>query len=714
MAAYQFTPYSLVQFITTVIALVMATVTWQRRAVPGARYVIWLELAVAEWSMSIAFEIAAVGIPLKTLWSQIAYLGTTTTPIFYFLFARTYAHPHKKLSNQALIGLFTIPAIILLIAATNNWHHCLWTDIQLDAAQNLAIYGHGFCFWIFIAYTYTLLVISTVSLYLTRLRTPVFYRSQTTTLLIGALIPITSNVIYISGLNPIPGMDWTPVSFAATGIVLGWGIFRHRIFNLVPIARTQLIENMLDGILVLDAHNCIVDINPAAQDMLGSIRDLKIGQAIDEILTTWQGHTYNGVTTAEVAVEQPNPRALDIRISPLDDRQGNILGCLVVLRDITERKQMEQALQELNETLEAQVASRTAEIRAQKERAEAILQNVDNAITLLDQEMQIQYANRAFTKITGYTTQEVLGKQASSVGAGAISEAARQTIESHLAEGAAWHGEVKGQKKNGSRYEADLSVIPLRGDDGEVTGYVSSHRDISQHKALEHLRSQFMNNVSHELRTPLTSIKLYAHLLQTGDHPDRQARYLQQLGKEIARLEELTEDILELTALDSGRVQFIWEAVSLPQLVNTVARSYQKQATASGIKLVTAPPPSDLSTVKGDRSRLLQALGELVENAITFTPADGEIIISVSMHAKDQQQWGLISIQDTGPGISIEEQERIFDRFYRGTLAESGHVPGTGLGLNIVQAILRAHNGWVTVKSSPGQGSTFTLWLPVS
>jgi signal transduction histidine kinase len=144
-----------------------------------------------------------------------------------------------------------------------------------------------------------------------------------------------------------------------------------------------------------------------------------------------------------------------------------------------------------------------------------------------------------------------------------------------------------------------------------------------------------------------------------------------------------------------------------------VAR-YSSRAQAAGLSLVARPVPAGLPAVKGDPSRLFQALEEMVENAIRFTPADGQVELEAGSILHDARHWVTISVHDTGPGIPPEEQERVFDRFFRGSLAESGHIPGTGLGLSIAQEIMQAHGGRVTVESRgvPGQGCTFILWLP--
>jgi signal transduction histidine kinase len=143
---------------------------------------------------------------------------------------------------------------------------------------------------------------------------------------------------------------------------------------------------------------------------------------------------------------------------------------------------------------------------------------------------------------------------------------------------------------------------------------------------------------------------------------------------------------------------------------------YRDQAAAAGLSLEIFTLQQAMPSVWGDRVRLSQALGELIENAIIFTTSSeqdaGRVQIQVDDVEEDGQRWLTIAVMDNGPGISPEEQERVFDRFFRGCLAESGHVPGTGLGLSFAHDILQAHGGRLTVESELGRGSTFTLWLP--
>ncbi|OQY20451.1 MAG: hypothetical protein B6I35_10540, partial [Anaerolineaceae bacterium 4572_32.2] len=363
--------------------------------------------------------------------------------------------------------------------------------------------------------------------------------------------------------------------------------------------------------------------------------------------------------------------------------------------------------------LEEKVKARTVEIRAEKEKSDAILRSAADAIGMTDLEMRVQYVNKAFTALTGYTMTEVIGRRGTFLLAKRMPARDWQSLQEAMAQGETWQGEVTLQRKDGRTYDAALTIAPMRDTQGKVVGYVASHRDISRFKDLERARKQFMTNVSHELRTPAANIKLYAKLLQMRNKPEKAEHYAQVLEGQAERLAELIDDILQITELDSGQMITDWKQISLSTLLRDSITRYQSRAGAADITLKAMPLPVDLPVVKGDQIRLSQALGELVENAIIFTPAGGQVTLEAGMAEEEEQQWVTIDVRDTGPGISQEEQERIFDRFFRGRLAESGQVPGTGLGLSIAQEIARAHGGRLTVDSELDEGSVFTLWLRV-
>jgi PAS domain S-box-containing protein len=397
--------------------------------------------------------------------------------------------------------------------------------------------------------------------------------------------------------------------------------------------------------------------------------------------------------------------------------QSELIGLLYLENDLTTHAFTPERLEVLRllsgqMTISLENAGLYAALQTQHAQTEAILRSVADAIIMSDPELRIRYVNPAFTALTGYPEEDVLGLPAGSVGAGAGMEQLDQLIRSTLAEGKPWHGETMARRKDGRAYDVALTVAPMCDADGRLIGYVSSHRDVSRLKDLERARSRFITNVSHQLRTPAATIRLYIHLLREGRESGKADDYLQMIEEETAQLVHLIQDILTMTTLDSGQAVAVWEPIRLPTLVGDLAARYLGRAETAGLTLTVKPIPAGLPVVKGDQERLTQALGELVENALTFTPSGGQVTVEVGVQEDAVRTWMTFSVRDTGPGVPLEEQEKIFERFFRGSVAESGHIPGTGLGLSIVQEIVRAHGGRVTVESQAGEGSTFTICLP--
>ncbi|HDQ73815.1 MAG TPA: PAS domain S-box protein [Chloroflexi bacterium] len=361
--------------------------------------------------------------------------------------------------------------------------------------------------------------------------------------------------------------------------------------------------------------------------------------------------------------------------------------------------------------LESEVAARTAEIRAEQEKSEAILRSVGEAITMMDLEKRIRYVNEAFETLTGYTEEEALGRQIEFLIDEQAPEQTRQSWKRAWSRGDAWQGEMTLRHKEGRIYEATISFSPMQDALGDLVGYVASHRDITKIKDLDRARSRFIANVSHQLRTPVTVMQLYIHLMRQRGAVAKAEQYLDALEDVTNQLTHLIQDILEMATLDSGQAVSIWGPVTMDTIIGVLVTRYGERIKEAGLSLDWSIAP-DLPVIKGDQDRLIQALGEIVENAINFTPSDSRISIAVDTARKDERTWVTIAVEDTGPGIPANEQEKVFDRFFRGSLVEAGQIPGTGLGLSFVHEILRAHGGRMTMSSEVGTGSTFTMWLP--
>jgi PAS domain S-box-containing protein len=229
-------------------------------------------------------------------------------------------------------------------------------------------------------------------------------------------------------------------------------------------------------------------------------------------------------------------------------------------------------------------------------------------------------------------------------------------------------------------------------------------------RELDQLKSRFVSNVSHELRTPLAVIKLYATLARKG-RPEKQTYYLQTIEQETHRLETMVENILDLTRLDRHTLSIHQELLSTEEIVSQVLEVYVETARKRDIEL-TNRVRDDIPPLWADKNHFIQMLTNLLDNALKYTPRGGEVWVAARETGSNAQRRLEIAVGDGGVGIPEDEQERVFDRFYRGSNNTPGST-GTGLGLAIVQDLMSQHGGTVTLESKVGEGSIFALQFPL-
>lgn len=357
MRPYSFGYYSYILIATMIIGIIIPVVLWPHRKFKAAFWMIIIELAAAEWAFGISFEAAATTIPLKQFWSAVAYIGTGLVPPAFFLFAINYNRGQKLFPPKIIILILFVPISMILIAFTNPWHYWLWPTITITPETHLAVYGHGIVWWLYYSYQYTLILPALFFLLKSAFKSGSFYAPHNLSIIIGALIPISGNLIYVFGPNPVPGLDWTPVGFVLSGIVLTWGILRLKLLKLAPIAHTFLVEKMVDSMIVLDTDNLIVDINPASAATFRLTPKQMIGQNVVQFLPLvanlndfLQSEDYAQV---EINLGDIQPdRQFELRLSILRDQLSQTIGKSLVLRDITEKKQAEAERENLIRNLQ--------------------------------------------------------------------------------------------------------------------------------------------------------------------------------------------------------------------------------------------------------------------------------------------------------------------------------------------------------------------------
>lgn len=275
---------------------------------------------------------------------------------------------------------------------------------------------------------------------------------------------------------------------------------------------------------------------------------------------------------------------------------------------------------------------------------------------------------------------------------------------------------LQGNERSGVKVETygerrrifDLRVVPLGGGEaGKPQGAIGVFFDITRLEQLERIRQEFLSNVSHELRTPLTAIIAFVETLESDalEESENSRRFLSIIRRNAERMQSLIGDILELSAIESGRVRVNPKEISLASLVNDVVASLTTQAAGRNVTLINEVGPEE--KVIADARRLEQMLTNLVDNAIKFNREGGIVRVRYEENSRSR-----ILVEDSGEGIPAQHLDRLFERFYRVDRARSREMGGTGLGLAIVKHLARAHGGDVRVQSRLGEGSVFAIELP--
>ena len=359
------------------------------------------------------------------------------------------------------------------------------------------------------------------------------------------------------------------------------------------------------------------------------------------------------------------------------------------------------------------------EQRVEASKSNAILESVAEGVLAADQRHRVTLLNAAAEQILDLRRNELLGRPISEIIGiyGQAGERWLRAVEAWSLPASADEHEANLEAQlvlEDGRIVA-LTVAPVLLD-RDFLGTVTTFRDITQQVEVDRLKSEFVATVSHELRTPMTSIKGYVEMLlmqAVGPVNDEQRRFLQTIKTNIDRLGGLVNDLLDISRIESGRVELAIEPVNTVELLGEVREAFLRRARLESkpmnVELVAG---SQVPPVRADRDRLRQVLNNLVENSFNYTPANGSIRLS----AWAVEARVMIEISDNGIGIAPAEQSRIFERFYRGEQALNLSVGGTGLGLSIVEQLVDMHRGTIELESKgvPGQGTIFRVSLPAA
>ena len=336
---FAYVPHILPLIAAGIVALGVAGYAWSRRGISGASTLAFLALAVGDWAIGYALEIAGADISTKVFWAKFEYIGVTTIPLLWLIFSYNYFNQNRQMTIPVIAALAVIPLATLVLVFTTEFHGLIWSRYFVSQVGGFSFLGvvHGFWFWVYWIYSNLLLACGMYLIINSIRHKHGLYRGQIFALVVAVIAPWIGNIAYVSGATLFANFDLTPFGLTITVVLTTWAIFHYQLINLAPVAREAVIEAMQDGVIVIDSQGRIVDINPAAARMIGVSVSQTVGKAAREVFSPWPSlfekfrNTREG--RQEVVVGKGEARRhFEVTFSPLYDPQDNFAGRVILLR----------------------------------------------------------------------------------------------------------------------------------------------------------------------------------------------------------------------------------------------------------------------------------------------------------------------------------------------------------------------------------------------
>ena len=546
---------------------------------------------------------------------------------------------------------------------------------------------------------------------------------------------------------------------------LGFTIENARLFEESRKFRLGL-DRSADAVFMTDIEGTIVYTNPSFEKIYGFSPDETLGKTPriiksgvipqEQYKYFWETLLNKGTVSGEIINKSKDGRLIPVEgtNSPILDESGNILGFLAIHTDITKRKEDEESLSRRNEYLAAsaeigRLVTSTLDLEAIYERAVNLVVErfgFYHASIFINDETGTNSFLKEATGIAGQKLKEL--KHFLPIGSrSTVGEATRsgEVVVVNDTTNTSLHrpnpllpetraetaiplrigeriiGALDIQSTEADAFsEDDIAILQLLADQISVgidnaRSYNIAQQAVEEMREVDRLKSQFLANMSHELRTPLNSIIGFARVILKGiDGPitELQQQDLTAIFNSGQHLLGLINDILDLSRIEAGKMELTFDEVNITDLISSVMSTAAGLVKDKPIKLVSAVA-EDLPMVKADAMRIRQVLINFLSNAAKFTD-EGEILVKADLEETEKgQQEVMVRVIDSGPGISKEDQTKLFQRFSQVDASLTRKVGGSGLGLSICNHLIQMHNGQIGVQSSLGEGSTFYFSLPI-
>jgi PAS domain S-box-containing protein len=362
------------------------------------------------------------------------------------------------------------------------------------------------------------------------------------------------------------------------------------------------------------------------------------------------------------------------------------------------------------------------EKNASLRKLQTALEQSSSSVVITDRSGSIEYVNPHFCLVTGYSAEEIMGKNPRFYKSGKEPPEKYREMWETVLSGRSWSGEFLNRKKNGELFWEKTNVAPVVDEYGVITNIIAIKDDITEQKradqelraakiaaeAASRAKSEFLANMSHEIRTPMNGIIGMTELCLTTGLGEEQRLYLSSVRDSAANLLDIINDILDFSKIEAGKIEIERTPFQLRTAVGHALRPLAARAAVKGIEVLFNPAPETPDALLGDPGKLKQVIVNLVGNAVKFTER-GEVLLSVSVAEEDEESCLLkFTVKDTGIGIATDRQEAIFEAFEQGDISTTKSYGGTGLGLSITKKLVELMGGGIELSSEVGVGSTFT------
>jgi len=467
-----------------------------------------------------------------------------------------------------------------------------------------------------------------------------------------------------------------------------------------------ILDSVRAMIFYKDKENRLIRVNREFCDIMGKTKEQLEGKSLFDLYPKEQAEAFWKDDKEVIATGKPKLGILEPMLAhentrwrltdkiPYRNERGEIIGIIGFSVDITE-------LQKTREKLEKEA-----------ENAMKFLQAVEAssiATIITSTEPAILYANPAWEKLTGYSEEEAIGKNPRILQSGKTSkEMYPQMWDTILNNKEFMTEEIVNRRKNGTEFNAELRVYPIA-ENGKVKFFAGLQTDITLRLRSDQAKSEFMSLASHQLRTPLTGLRWgIAMLKKKGSLTAEQESIADDLQDATARMAESINVMIHLSRIESGKMEVKNAPVQLSVFLNSLCQEFHPQAEMRHLHCNFQI--EDDATLTTDSSLLREIMENLISNAIKYTPEGGE----VEMHTKNLGSSVRISIRDSGYGIPVDQQDKVFSKFFRGTNVTDKIPDGTGLGLYLVYSLTSLLDGTISFVSIENEGTTFTLTLPLT